>query len=91
MADMLDAMAYATTRIQSSKLWAKHPTRKYKVIFQAHPLVIRLCWMLRSRVRIKPWIEGWYPDDADPIYMKQNNTLFMGERHYKLFKEQPNG
>lgn len=84
--DMVDAMAYAFMKIQPSKIWPKHPTRKYKVIFKAHPLVVRLCWVLRRWIWIKPWVEAFYPDDADGIYMREHNTLFVGERTYSLLK-----
>lgn len=83
---MIDAFLYAHVKIVLSHFHPKHPTRTYRVIFKAHPLVVRLCWVVRRWIRIKPWIEAWYPDDADAIYMRANNTMYVGERHYSLLK-----
>ena len=82
--DMVDAFTYAMMRIVPSKGFPKHPTRTYPVYFQAHPLVVRLCWIIRRWLWIAPWVELRLPDDADPIYMRDKNTLIMGERHYGL-------
>lgn len=85
--DMVDALAYAFMKIVPSKAFPKHPTRTYiSAYIQAHPLVVRLCWLLRRWIRIKPWIELRSADDADPVYMKAHNTLFMGERTFKLLQ-----
>ena len=84
--DMIDAFLYSTVKIVPSKLHPKHTTRKYKAIFKAHPLVTRLCWMLRRWIWVRPWIEAWYPDDADAIYIRATNTMVVGERHYRLMK-----
>lgn len=84
--DMIDAMLYAFMKIVSSKWFPKHETRTYPVYFQAHPLVVKMCWVIRRWIWIAPWTELQVPDDADPIYMRDSNTLVMGKRHYALLK-----
>lgn len=84
--DMVDAFLYASVNIISSRHHPKHPTREYRVIYKAHPLVIRLCWALRRWIRIKPWVEAWYPDDADAFYIRSRNTMVVGERTYRMMK-----
>lgn len=89
MARMFDSVSrFNGVRVISSKFHPKHPTRTYKAIFKAHPLVTRLCWALRRWIRIRPWIEAHYPDDADSYYLRDQNVLIMGERHYKLLQRQ---
>lgn len=88
--DMIDAFLYASVKIMPSKWHPKHPTRTFQklYIFKGHPFVTRMCWLLRRWIRIRPWVAVLYaePDDADAIYLRDRNTLVMGERHYSLFK-----
>ena len=86
--DRVDALAYAFIKFMPSKVFPKHPTRKYRVIYKGHPIVTRLCWFIRRWIRINPWLEGWLPDDADPVYIRDNNTLIMGERTYRIMQAQ---
>lgn len=71
-------------KIVPSRFHPKHPTRTYRRIYHAHPLVTGLCWALRRWVRIRPWIEMRWPDDADPILF--DGMLICGERHYRMLR-----
>jgi len=87
----IDAVTYAmsskTMKIVPSPYFPKHATRTYVATYiQAHHLVVRLCWLLRRWIRIKPWIELRSADDADPIYFADHNTLYVGFRTYALMK-----
>lgn len=84
--DFIDAFSYATVKVRVNKFHPKHSTRTYRKIYKAHPFVIRMCWILRRCIRIKPWVEAFYPDDDDPIYMWDHNTMYFGERHFNLLK-----
>ena len=84
--DMADAFLYAHVKIVSSHWHLKHPTRKYKVIYQAHPFVVALCWLLRRWVRMSPWVEAFYADDADAFYIRDSNILFVGEAHLPAYE-----
>lgn len=74
------------TRIIPSRLWPKHQTRQYKVIYHTHPMVTKFCWIIRRYLRITPWVEAWYYDDADPKYVAVEDILFCGERTFELLK-----
>ena len=80
--DMVDAFAFATMKLCPSLQWQEHPTRKYTQRYAAHPFII---W-LSKYLPIKPFIDCEWADDKDPIYMAENNTLFMGYRTYERLK-----
>lgn len=80
--DMLDAFLYGHVKMISSKFFPKHATRKYTVKFDVHPFIK---WLSKF-LPITPYIEADYPDDADPLYMRANNTLVMGERTFDALK-----
>lgn len=84
--DRVDALLYAFMKIVESKILPKHPTRKYRVIYSGHPLVTRLCYAIRRVIRIRPWVEAFYQDECDPIYMRDNNTMYVGPRTYQKLK-----
>lgn len=73
-----------TGRVFLSRFHPKHSTRTYRVIWHGHPFVTRLCWTIRRWVRIRPWVVGEYPDEADPILM--NGDLYCGPRHYERLR-----
>ncbi len=84
--DMVDAFAFATMKICPSWNWPTHQTRKYTKRYVAHPLII---WLAKF-LPIDAWIDCEWADDKDPIYMRENNTMFMGYRTYERLKEQTN-
>lgn len=59
----------------------KHPTRKYKVRYEAHDFIK---WLARY-LPILPYVEAEYPDDADGFMM--GNKLYVGARTFALLQK----
>lgn len=75
-------------KVVECPFWSKHPTRTYvSAYIQAHPMVVKMCWVLRRWIWIKPWVEIETPDEADAIYVDPHNTLYMGPKTYKRFRD----
>lgn len=79
----LNGIPLGGVNVQVSHIIGKHPTRKYKERFEVHPIIK---WLARF-LPIKPFIEVEYSDDADPIYFRDFNTLYVGKRTYEIIKQ----